>query len=259
MKSNPNPFVRRSLVLAASSAFLTMGSALAATYDWTGATDSNFTEAGNWYLSDTTTNAWTQWDDYRFGGTPSNTSITINGEFGVASLTLQSGLTEDIVINSTQALPVIMSTGIANSGLALISIADDSKDLTINGYYIANGTVTWDVGAGRTLTMNGPLNQWFEAASLVKDGVGTAVLAGAFGFTGGAAINDGTLELNVDSGSRDMGSTTFSGTGTLSKTGAGTVIWAAGSATFALGAGSLIDVQEGVFGGGSQRQRKLDQ
>jgi autotransporter-associated beta strand protein len=111
--------------------------------------------------------------------------------------------------------------------------------------------VTWDVGAGRTLTMNGPLNQWFDTASLVKNGEGTAVLAGDFGFTGGAAINGGTLELNVDSGLRDLGSTTFSGTGILTKTGAGSVIWAAGSATFALGAGSLIDLQEGVFGGGA--------
>ena len=246
MKSKSNPLLRRSLVLAASSAFLTMGSALAATYDWTGATDSNFSEVGNWVGG-----TWTQWDDYRFGGTPTNASLTINGSFGIASLTLQSGLSTDIVINSTEALPVIMSTGIANSGLALISIVDDSKDLTINGYYIANGTVTWDVGNGRTLTLNGPLNQWFEAASLVKNGAGTAVLAGNFGFTGGAAINDGTLELNVDSDSRDLASTTFSGTGTLTKTGAGGVVWGAGTATFALGAGSWIDVQEGSFTGGS--------
>ncbi|MEY4242936.1 MAG: hypothetical protein RLZZ245_521, partial [Verrucomicrobiota bacterium] len=223
-----------------------MGGARAATYDWTGATDSNFTEGGNW-----SQNSWTQWDDYRFGGNPTNPSITINGYFGIGSLTLESGLTQDIVINSTNSQPVIMHTAVANSGLALISIDAASQNLTINGEGIANGTVTWDVGAGRTLTMNGPLNQWFDTASLVKNGEGTAVLAGDFGFTGGAAINGGTLELNVDSGLRDLGSTTFSGTGILTKTGAGSVIWAAGSATFALGAGSLIDLQEGVFGGGA--------
>lgn len=245
MKSKSNQFLRCSLVLAASSAFLSMGSTLAATYDWTGATNSNFTEAGNW-----TQNAWTQWDDYSFGGTPTNTSITINGEFGMNSLTLQSGLTPDIVIDATSN-PVIMGVGVAGNSSALVSIAAASKDLTINGNYIANGTVTWDIGSGRTLTMNGSLNEWFQPASLVKNGAGTAVLAGNFGFTGGAAINGGTLELNVDSGSRDLGSTTFSGTGTLRKTGAGGVIWGAGSATFALGAGSLIDVQEGVFGGGA--------
>jgi hypothetical protein len=67
--------------------------------------------------------------------------------------------------------------------------------------------------------MNGALNQWFEAASLVKNGAGTAVLSG------GAAINNGTLELNVASGSRDLENMTFSGAGTLRKTGTGGVGW----------------------------------
>jgi autotransporter-associated beta strand protein len=244
MKSKINPFLGHSLVLAASSTFLATGPALAATYDWTGATDSNFTEAGNW-----TQNSWDEWNDYRIGGTPTNASITINGYFGIGSLTLQSGLATDIVINSSTANPVIMHAGIAGS--ATIAIASDSKNLTINGEYIAGAAVTWDVGAGRTLTMNGPFNNWFTTASLIKNGAGTAVLAGAFGVSGGATINGGTLELNVPSGSRDLGSTSFSGPGTLSKTGAGVVGWGAGSATFALGAGSLIDVRAGSFGGGS--------
>ena len=46
-------------------------------------------------------------------------------------------------------------------------------------------------------------------------------------------------------------STTFEGAGTLSKTGAGTVVWKQGSATFAMDSGSLIDVREGTFTGGS--------
>jgi autotransporter-associated beta strand protein len=57
--------------------------------------------------------------------------------------------------------------------------------------------------------------------------------------------------LNVASGNRDLASTTFSGAGSLIKTGSGSVIWGGSSATFALGAGSMIDVREGVFGGGS--------
>jgi autotransporter-associated beta strand protein len=244
MKPKSSQFLRCSLALTGGFTVFTMGSAHAATYDWTGATDSNFTEAGNW-----TQNSWDEWNDYRIGGTPTNASITINGYFGIGSLTLQSGLATDIVINSSNANPVIMHAGIAGS--ATIAIASDSKNLTINGEYIAGAAVTWDVGAGRTLTMNGPFNNWFTTASLIKNGAGTAVLADAFGVTGGATINGGTLELNVPSGSRDLGSTSFSGTGTLSKTGAGVVGWGVGSATFALGAGSLIDIRAGSFGGGS--------
>ncbi len=59
------------------------------------------------------------------------------------------------------------------------------------------------------------------------------------------------LELNVASGQRISATTTFSGAGTLLKTGAGEVIWGTGIATFALGSGSLINFQEGTLTGGS--------
>ncbi len=413
MKPNYNPLLRHSLAVFFTFA---IGAAHAATYDWTGANNSDFTNGANW-----SQNSWTQWDDYRFGGTPTNSTVTINGYFGIGSLTLQSGLTTDMVINSTNAQPVIMHTGIANSGLALISIAADSRDLTINGDYIAASAVTWDVGAGRTFTMNGPLNNWFAPASIVKNGSGNAILTQKSNYTGGTTVNGGTLsladgdwvtgqpwdgsgatgaitvgsgatlstsagvtqiknglamnggtlssrgntygfgnnswgnlllgsnitagnsasslisseirldsdrsidvgsgstltisggiaiapnynggsgiygitktgdgtltlsgangyggattlnggklvlqntysssgfaissgatlEFNVASGSRDLASTTFSGSGTLAKTGMGSSGWGASSATFAMGAGSLIEVQEGTFGGGS--------
>ena len=188
MKSKPNPFLRPSLAFAASSVFLSMGSAHAATYDWTGATNSSFTTGSNW-----SQNSWDQWSDYRIGGTPTNTSLTIDGYFGIGSLTLQSGLTTDIVINSIPgANPVIMGTDQAGSS-ALISIAADSKNLTINGVYMSSTAVTWDVGAGRTLTMAGQLINWYNPASLVKNGAGTAILSNSN--SGGTTINGGTLSL----------------------------------------------------------------
>ena len=57
------------------------------------------------------------------------------------------------------------------------------------------------------------------------------------------------LELNgaISNGAN----TTFNGSGTLRKTGSGAVIWGVPSATFALQAGSLIDVESGTFVGGS--------
>lgn len=396
----------------AITSLLKISTAHAATFDWTGNFSENFTEAGNWSQG-----SWEQWNDYRFGGTPTRSSMTLNTYFGINSIILASGLTSDIVINSSDTNPLIMGIGVNGNPSALISIASDSRDLTINGQYIAASAVTWDVGAGRTLTLNGALNNWFSPSALIKNGAGTATLTQMGNYTGGTTVNGGTLnladadwvtgqpwngsgatgtitvgagatlstsagvtqiknglvlnggtvssrgntygfgndtwgnlvlssdisagnsssstisseirlegnrtisvgsgsnltisggiaisplggspgitktgdgiltlsgansyngatninggtlilqnsynssgfvisagstlDLNVASGNRDLASTTFSGAGSLIKTGSGSVIWGGSSATFALGAGSMIDVREGVFGGGS--------
>ena len=65
MKSKSNPFLRHSLALAAFPALLSIGIARADTYDWTGATDSNFSIGSNWVGG-----AWNQWSDYRIGAPP---------------------------------------------------------------------------------------------------------------------------------------------------------------------------------------------
>jgi fibronectin-binding autotransporter adhesin len=60
------------------------------------------------------------------------------------------------------------------------------------------------------------------------------------------------LELNLASGTRDGAvNTQFTGHGTLRKTGAGEWVWTGSAATFAMGVGSLIDIQGGRFTGGS--------
>ena len=259
MKPKSNPFLRYSLAIAASSAFLSMGSAQAATYDWDGDTNSNFTNGANWVGG-----SWAQWSDYTFGSNATSGTVNINGEFGMNSLTLASGLTHDIVIGSDVSQPFIMGVGVAGNPSALISIDTASKNLTINSQYIAASAVTWDVGANRTLTLNGQFNNWFNPASLVKNGAGTAVLTNNNGYTGDTTINGGTLNIgnggttgslyspSVSSGNLTFGSSgaivnnaalvyniaggsanvnkTISGTGTVSVTGDQSVNFAAGAA-----------------------------
>jgi autotransporter-associated beta strand protein len=160
----------------------------AATYSWTGATNTDFTNGGNWVEG-----SWEQWSDYNFGSSVTSGTATINGYFGIASLNLVSGLDQDIVINSSNPQPVIMGVNVAGNANALISIAADSRDLTINGEYISATPVTWDIGAGRTFTMNGPLNNWWANAGIVKNGAGTAVLSQASNYAAGTTINGGIV------------------------------------------------------------------
>jgi hypothetical protein len=139
----------------------------AATYNWQGDNGADFTDGANWVE-----NTWSQWDHYRFGADVVSGAVNINGFFGIGSLTLQSGLTQDIVITSSNPQPVIMNTDFAADNLASISIASDSRDLTINGEYISSSPVTWNVGAGRTLAMAGLLKDWFESAGPGQAGGG---------------------------------------------------------------------------------------
>lgn len=117
-------------------------------------------------------------------------------------------------------------------------------------------------------------NLW-NAGGIIKNGPGTLELAAGNSYTGATVVNAGRLlysgtyssasqtvadgaviELAVAGGTRDYASATFSGAGTLRKTGAGTARWGSTAATFALADGSLIDVQEGGFVGGSSANEK---
>ena len=158
MKLRINPFLRHTLVL---TALLALGAttAHAATYNWQGTNSTIFNDGASWVGG-----SWDQWSDYTFNSAVTNGTSTIDGYFGINSLSLQSGLTQDIAIGTT-GNPLIMGVGVGGNSSALISIDSASKNLTINSEYIAASAVTWDVGSGRTLTLNGALNNWFNNAS----------------------------------------------------------------------------------------------
>ncbi len=104
--------------------------------------------------------------------------------------------------------------------------------------------------------------------SVVKTGFGTLTISGSNAYSGSTTIAQGTLRLENGSRSSSFNiasgavlelapaadyaaSTTFSGAGTLRKSGGISARWAGPAATFALDSGSLIDVQGGTFVGGS--------
>jgi autotransporter-associated beta strand protein len=210
------------------------------------------------------------------------------GAFGNEAPNISVGPGRNISMNLGSGASIDIQSGasMTNGGWQAFTWTNNLADLNVNGTFdlwdgndvfvdslTGAGTVT---GGSNTLTVgvdNG--SGTFSGAiggniRLTKNGSGTQTLTGAATYTGATTISGGTLalqdsyassgfaiatgaslELNVSSGTRDLASTTFSGTGTLTKTGAGAVIWGPGDAVFAMGAGSLIDVQEGSFTGGS--------
>jgi autotransporter-associated beta strand protein len=138
-----------------------------------------------------------------------------------------------------------------------------------------SGTPSLVLNANATSSLSGVIS---GAQTLTKGGSGTLTLSGANTYNGVTASNPGTsvtagkliltntyaspafdiasgatLELNNSTTTdRNYGTTTkFTGTGILAKTGTGTVLWGSSAATFALSANSKIDVQQGIFVGGS--------
>jgi autotransporter-associated beta strand protein len=155
----------------------------------------------------------------------------------------------------------LRNTTVTISGGVVSTIAADTA---------MNAVTTFTVSGGSQLNFSGSSHNSYGATGGVsKEGDGPMIISGPANFTGASSVLAGTLvytnafaasahtiasgavlELNF-AANRDSGTTSFSGIGTLRKTGAGTILWGAGSATFSLGASALIDIQEGVFTGGS--------
>jgi autotransporter-associated beta strand protein len=149
------------------------------------------------------------------------------------------------------------------------SVTFDAAGYTIAG--ATGATLTLTGAAGITANANATISSVIAGTAGLKTfGTGTLTLTGANTYTGSTTINSGTLVIqnsnqsnayniavgatlgfNVATGTLDLPMATFSGTGSLLKTGAGTLQWGVGSATFAMSAGSVIDVQGGAFTGGS--------
>ncbi len=137
---------------------------------------------------------------------------------------------------------------IVNQAELSFSRSDDSR---FDGTIVGTGNFT-KLGAGQlTLTQSQPtLSPGYSGLTSVRGG--TLVLTNINNSRGHDISQGAVLELKVASGNRDgTVATQFSGQGTLRKTGDGQLLWGASAATFAMSAGSLIDVQAGAFVGGS--------
>ena len=220
-------------------------------------------------------------------GSGTKTTVITWGTYGQPSLRLD-GSGGNISLPST--LSFLTSShdgnygGIVNEAgnntiagnFSLTNGGGETRFLVNAGTLTVSGTIT-PAMTGRGVILdgvgNGAISGVFAdggyAPTLVKQGSGTWTLSNTNTFTGATTITDGTLVLNgnysssgfaISSGAvlelaptsdQDYPTTSFTGAGTLRKTGSYLSYWGSGAATFDFSTGALIDVQAGNLTGGS--------
>ncbi|MEP4077155.1 beta strand repeat-containing protein [Haloferula sp.] len=195
----------------------------------------------------------------------SSVSIAAGGISGDTVGFLNSGTT--YTVTSSDAFGIAGSTNVNVSGSGTVIFQGDHAS---SGTTTVNTNLTFDTSLGdatylATLTGIG---------NIEKTGANTQTLPASNTYIGSTTISGGTLKFTNDSASSAVniasgatleidwnnrwgaGPTTFSGTGTLAKTGPNGINFDTG--TFVLGAGSDIDVQEGSITAGSSRNDNWD-
>lgn len=162
---------------------------------------------------------------------------------GPYSLTWNGAIAGRAVFEAT-GNPVFVADNIS-----VRSITFTSPGYSLNGSGPINliGNATLDTGTSGA-TISCPIG---GSEGIAKLGNSTLVLTAANLWAGPTSIQAGVLELNRETATNFGGSTAFTGSGTLRKSGAGEVEWGGASASFALGSGALIEVTGGILKGGS--------
>lgn len=159
---------------------------------------------------------------------------------GGAGATLESGTTGTIFRIGYRA-DYGETLGSDGGTLTLAGVGDGDMSYIIpgSGGLIKSGTGFWSLKRANTYT--GP-----TAVT-----AGTLELLNTYDSSGFAISSGAILELDTAGGARDYAAASFSGAGTLRKTGANSAAWNTAAATFAMGSGGHIEVQNGTFNGGT--------
>jgi filamentous hemagglutinin family protein len=210
-----------------------------------------------------------------------NITIAGTGSGGGPRVSMGSAktFTGDVTINAGVQLQA-SAANLFNSSTNVQANGTFNLNSTNQAINSLNGASTGQVTNGGTLTIGSNNGGGAFAgviannSRLIKNGTGTQILSGNNTYTGGTQVAAGTLQIgdgtnngligpgavdiatgatltfNVNTTSVNYGNNnTFTGGGTFRKTGTAGLTWGMGIATFSLGAGSLIDVQQGTLTG----------
>ena len=221
MKSNINPFLTPdfSVTLAVFACFSMLNpSAQAKTYLWignAGGGDFQYSTGANWVGGVAPAFDWAPIPT--FDSNVVNGIVNIPVDYIAGSVVVASGATTDITF--TGAKLILGKLGGADD--ATVHLAADGSNLTFNspiGNAGWDGLLGFDVGAGRTLAINGGIigNDWGGGpATVVKTGTGETVITSGTTNIGAMIINAGSVTYANTTAVGGAGSITVNNTGSV--------------------------------------------
>ena len=233
---SPYKYFSPSLSLFAFGIFITIllaivssEPALAATYDWTGATSGNLTgTTGNWNPATVPgTNDIARWNSSSYTSAP-NATATWNS---VGQFLFDSGNTNGVTFGSGNQVITLSANATGSTGIG-IQLNNRSGAVNTGGArFTLGGNQSWRNNSANSLTVNGTIA--LGANTLTFDGNGATTQSGIISGTGGLVISNGIVNLN--------GANTFT-TGGVSLSGGTLVVGnakALGGGTFTITGGTL--------------------
>lgn len=241
--------------LASISVALTAPSAFGVNLYW----DTDGAGAG----TATPTGAWgtlgTTWSTDSTGATATSALTTAGiddlffsaGAAATGSYTVTLGASQNANSLTFEEGAVTLSGNTINLAAGGITVAAGAGDAIIGSALTATGTRTYDVGAGRILTLNG-----IVTSTITKTGSGTMTLGtGAVHVIGGWTVNGGTLNLGLSGTGDNLPGGIVNSGGTVKLNGGNSKV--NNSNTFTINAGGTFDINAstdlvgGMIGAGS--------
>lgn len=206
-----------------------------------------------------------------WGSSSATFELGVGGNIEIEDGTFTAGSNNNEVwTNNMSDMNIASGAGFTTVESSAIFDVITGSGTIIIGYSSPTGSVTVGINNGTGEFQGTIADNGIYVGNIIKVGSGTITLSGYNTYTGTTTVNNGklvikdenqsstiniasgaTLEINAPSDITFAGSPTFTGAGTLLKTGAGVVTWGVSVATFEMSSGGLIDIQEGIFWAGN--------
>lgn len=142
-------------------------------------------------------NVGTSWSNFIVPDSTDRAIFTTNIAAALTSRLGSDLAWRGIALISNTAPWTITGTNILTIGSAGIDLSQAQANLTIAAQLALGVTQTWNVVTSRTLTVSGIMDGAGDAP-VIKAGAGTLVLSGANAYKGGTVVSNGTLSVGND-------------------------------------------------------------